>query len=67
MLINLCAVFDGLVTPNIPARSTANLPSKAPFDANTKVVLVVLHAWVFGNVLFDVPGGRDLVVDLEII
>ena len=50
MLVNLCAVSDGLVTPNIPARSAANLSSKAFFDANPKVVLVVFHAWVFGDV-----------------
>ena len=67
VLINLCAVSDGLVTPNIPARSTANLPSEAFFDANTKVILVVFHAWILGYVLFNVLGGRDLVVDLVIV
>ena len=67
MLVNLCAVSDGLVAPNIPARSTANLSSKAFFDANPKVVLVVFHAWVFGDVQLDVLSDRDLVDNLGMV
>ena len=67
VFVNLCAVSYCLVGPNVPAWSAANPPSKTFLDTNMKVVLVLFYARVVRNVHFQVLGGIDLVVDLDLL
>ena len=67
MFIELGAISDGLVAPNIPTGPTAKLSSKIFFDTGGKRVLVVYNTRVFRHVLFYVLDGRYLVVEFEVI
>ena len=67
VFLDLGAVFDRLIAPNIPAWSTSNLPGKILLDTNRKVVLFVFYTGIFGTVQFLMLGGRYPVVDIGTI
>ena len=67
VLLNGGAVFNSLVTPNIPTRAAANFFSKTFFDASGKGVLVVFNATISMHVLLYVLDGKYLVIELEMV
>ena len=67
MFIELGAISDSLVTPNIPTGPTAKLLSKIFFDTSSKRVPIVFNTGVLRHILFYVLDGRYLVVEFEVI
>ena len=67
VLLDLGAVFDRLIAPNIPAW-LSNLSGKILLFMQTeKVVLFVLYTAIFGPGQFLMLGGRYPVVDIGTI
>ena len=67
VFLDLGAVFDRLIAPNIPAWSTSNLTGKISFYTNMELVIFVFHAGIFGNVPFNVLGCGYSKVDFVVV
>ena len=67
VFLDLGAVFDCLIAPNIPAWLTSNLPGKILLYTNSKVILFVLYTGIFGPGQPLILGGRYPVVDIGTI